>query len=106
MDTEVMFSSKTGEWETPQDFFNKLDDEFRFEIDVCATRMNAKCTEFYSLERNGLLPAWTGKCWMNPPYGRGIGAWVKKAYDSSLTGSTVVCLLPSRTDTTWCMTIV
>ncbi|MGR5961327.1 DNA N-6-adenine-methyltransferase [Bacillus paranthracis] len=50
---------------------------------------------------DGLKQEWNGTCWMNPPYGRGIGKWVKKAYESSLTGSTVVCLLPARTDTRW-----
>jgi len=44
---------------------------------------------------------WDGVCWMNPPYGRTIGKWMRKAYESSLTGSTVVCLVPARTDTAW-----
>ena len=38
---------------------------------------------------------------MNPPYGREIGAWMKKAYESSLQGAMVVCLVPARTDTKW-----
>ncbi len=60
---------------------------------------NAK--KYFTPEMDGLKQEWNGTCWMNPPYGRGIGKWVKKAYESSLTGSTVVCLLPARTDTRW-----
>jgi len=97
----VHYSSKTELWETPQDFFNKLNDEFGFELDVCALPENAKCRKYYTPSENGLLQEWKGVCWMNPPYGRKIGEWVKKAYESSLNGATVVCLLPARTDTAW-----
>ncbi|MGD7664880.1 DNA N-6-adenine-methyltransferase [Brevibacillus laterosporus] len=40
-------------------------------------------------------------CWMNPPYGKEIGKWVKKAFEEASKGATVVCLLPARTDTKW-----
>lgn len=96
----VHFSSTTPEWSTPQDFFDELDKEFSFDTDVCATPENTKCPfSFYTKEDDGLSINWTGVCWMNPPYGRTIGLWVKKAYESSLSGATVVCLLPARTDT-------
>lgn len=98
MITKGMFSSKTDMWETPQDFFNKLNKEFNFDVDVCATKENAKCKKFYTPEENGLQQTWTGTCWMNPPYGRKISKWVKKASESK---ATVVCLLPARTDTRW-----
>ena len=101
MNTDVMFSSKTDDWETPQDLFDKVDQEFEFNLDVCATRDNRKCRNFYAKELDGLKQDWSGVCWMNPPYGREIGKWVQKAYEESLKGSTVVCLLPSRTDTRW-----
>ena len=97
----VHFSSETDEWPTPQDFFDRLNEEFHFELDVCATHENAKCPRYFTRRENGLLQQWTGVCWMNPPYGREIGQWVKKAYESALGGATVVCLLPSRTDTAW-----
>jgi phage N-6-adenine-methyltransferase len=97
----VHFSSKTGVWETPNDFFDKLDDEFGFDVDVCALPENAKCSVFYSPDVDGLKQVWTGVCFMNPPYGREIHKWVKKAYESAKAGATVVCLLPSRTDTSW-----
>ena len=101
MNTDVMFSSETDLWSTPQDTFDKLNSEFGFQVDVCATKDNAKCKLFYTLEDDGLSKEWKGVCWMNPPYGRQIGKWIQKAYESSINGATVVCLLPSRTDTKW-----
>jgi phage N-6-adenine-methyltransferase len=97
----VHFSSKTDLWATPQKFFDKYNAIFNFTLDVCATKDNAKCASYYTLEDNGLSQVWAGVCWMNPPYGREIGVWMKKAYESSLQGATVVCLVPSRTDTKW-----
>jgi phage N-6-adenine-methyltransferase len=97
-----MFSSASDEWETPQEFFDALDAVFHFMLDVCATHVNAKCGRYYTKEDDGLLQAWSGVCWMNPPYGWEISSWVKKAYESSLyAGTVVVCLLPARTDTAW-----
>lgn len=111
------------EWETPPDFFTELDKEFGFTLDVCATKENAKCQNFYTKETNGLAQEWKGICWMNPPYGDaqkpcrsncnkkrcqvtghvreyvpGISDWMKKARESA---ATVVCLVPSRTDNKW-----
>jgi phage N-6-adenine-methyltransferase len=96
---KVLFSSEKTDWETPQDLFDKLDEEFNFELDVCATLENAKCAKFYSLVEEGLSNDWHGVCWMNPPYGKEIGRWIEKSYLESQKGATVVCLLPSRTDT-------
>ena len=100
MNTKLMFSSETDMWATPQDFFDKLNEEFNFQLDVCATAENAKCEKYYTKEQDGLSMPWTGTCWCNPPYGRDIGKWVAKAYASS-AGATVVMLLPARTDTRW-----
>jgi phage N-6-adenine-methyltransferase len=97
----VHFSSKTDMWGTPAALFNALNADHKFETDVCAVTENAKCANFYAPEDDGLKQVWQGSCWMNPPYGRKIGAWVKKAYESSLSGAKVVCLLPARTDTAW-----
>lgn len=88
-------------WETPQDFFDKMNDEFGFTLDVCADAANAKCERYYDEATDGLAQRREGVCWMNPPYGRQIGKWVKKAHDEALLGATVVCLLPARTDTKW-----
>ena len=101
MNKEVMFSSQTDLWETPQDLFDKVNAEFGFTLDVCALPENAKCEKFYSPAEDGLSQPWTGVCWCNPPYGRQIGKWVRKAFFSSVEGATVVMLLPARTDTKW-----
>lgn len=101
MNTEVMFSSKTEMWETPQDFFDKLNEEFHFTLDVCAIPENAKCENFYTPEIDGLKQPWKGVVWCNPPYGRQIGSWVRRALFASVAGNTVVMLLPTRTDTRW-----
>lgn len=95
-----LFTSNTPEWATPQDFFDKLNKEFNFTVDVCATKENAKCKRFYDQERNGLVQSWKNDiCWMNPPYGREISKWIKKASEEG--AKIVVCLLPARTDTRW-----
>lgn len=98
MNREAMFSSKTDLWETPQDFFDNLNEEFRFQTDVCALPENAKCKHFYTPEQDGLVQEWSGSCWCNPPYGRQIGKWVRKASESK---ATTVMLIPARTDTAW-----
>jgi len=102
MITAGMMTSKTDLWSTPQDFFDKLDAEFHFTCDVCALPENAKCARYYTPTDDGLTQRWSGVCWMNPPYGKVIGKWMQKAYESSITGgATVVCLVPARTDTAW-----
>tara|TARA_R110000868_G_scaffold248075_8_gene504439 strand:- start:1678 stop:2073 length:396 start_codon:yes stop_codon:yes gene_type:complete len=88
-------------WATPQDFFDKYNKVYNFTLDVCATKDNAKCSSYFTKEQDGLSQEWVGTCWMNPPYGREISLWMKKAYESSLKGATIVCLVPSRTDTKW-----
>ena len=94
-----LFTSNTAEWATPQDFFDKLDAEFHFTLDPCCTHENAKCKKHYTIAENGLLQDWTGeRVFCNPPYGRKIGEWVKKAHDSKCL---TVMLLPARTDTKW-----
>ena len=96
---EVMFSSKNTEWGTPQWLFDELDSIYHFETDVYATPENAKCKRFFTKEQDGLKQEWTGVCWCNPPYGKGITVeWVKKAYESR---AKTVMLLPVRTDTKW-----
>jgi len=102
MNTDLMFSSATDQWATPQSFFNEWDAVFRFELDVCADAQNAKCWRYFSEQDNGLYQDWApNRCWMNPPYGREIRRWMQKAYEESLKGATVVCLVPARTDTAW-----
>lgn len=96
-----LFSSKTEMWGTPQRLFDELNAEFNFTVDVCAIRENAKCAQYFDPTTDGLRQKWKGVCWMNPPYGRQIGHWVRKAFDESKNGCRVVALLPARTDTRW-----
>jgi site-specific DNA-methyltransferase (adenine-specific) len=98
-----MMTSHTPEWSTPQDLFDRLNAEFDFRLDPCATDDNHKCAVWCTRQQNGLSLAWSdySSVFMNPPYGREIGKWVRKAYEESQNGATVVCLLPARTDTAW-----
>lgn len=102
----ALFSSRTTTWETPPDFFARLDREFHFTLDVCATRKSRKCERFFSAEQNALKRRWKGTCWMNPPYGKTIGLWLKMALTQSRLGATVVSLIPARTDTAWWQDVV
>lgn len=98
---DVHYSSKTDAWATPQCFFDRLDDEFNFVLDPCADELNAKCSKYYTKEDDGLSQDWDvgGNVFMNPPYGRVIGVWIRKAYTESCKGVKVVALIPARTDT-------
>lgn len=96
-----LMSSATEMWGTPQDFFDELDREFGFTLDVCASDWNYKCECYFTEDDDGLAQAWSGVCWMNPPYGREIGKWMAKAVEEWRKGVTVVCLVPARTDTAW-----
>lgn len=98
---KTMFSSASSEWETPADFYEKLNDTFQFTLDPCSTPQTAKCDKYFTQEDDGLMQDWEGhKVFMNPPYGRGIDKWLKKAFDEGgKPHTTVVCLIPARTDT-------
>lgn len=92
------------EWETPQDFFDALNKEFHFEIDVAASEENFKCGRFYGKESNSLEINWGiwKSIWLNPPYDKSIGLWLRKAYESAQDGCTIVCLIQGRScDTKW-----
>lgn len=97
----VHFMSTTDEWTTPNDLFKDLDKEFNFTLDPCCSKETAKCDKFYTIEDNGLFKGWSNETvFMNPPYSD-ISRWIAKAYNESQKGATVVCLIPSRTDTKW-----
>lgn len=100
MNNEVMFSSKDMILETPRSLFELLNEEFHFTLDPCCTMDTAKCKTYYTPKDDGLSKSWAGyTVFMNPPYGREILKWIKKAYEESNNGTIVVCLIPSRTDT-------
>lgn len=95
----VHYSSQKHDWTTPKDFFDKLNAEFGFTLDAAASDHNALCARYFTEQDNGLAKDWTGTVWCNPPYGRQIGAWIRKAHAESLKGATVVMLIPARVDT-------
>jgi len=96
---KAMISSKSNEWETPKDLFYELNNEFEFTLDPCATNKNYKCKKYYTQKDNGLIKDWSNeRVFMNPPYGGNTGKWIRKAYQESLKGSLVVCLIVSSTD--------
>lgn len=95
------FNRSKIEYETPPEIFDPLNKEFGFTLDVCADESNHKCSEYFTREQNGLANDWSGVCWMNPPFGREMKKWIIKAYNEFLKGSTVVCLVPARTNTAW-----
>lgn len=98
---DTMFSSKSNEWETPEDLFKNLDKDFHFTLDPAATHKNHKCPKYFTVKENGLTHSWQGETvFLNPPYGRDIGKWVEKAYlESKLDNNKKVLLIPARTDT-------
>ena len=98
--TSIHFKSNIQTWETPLDFFSKLDQLFSFTLDACASSDNAKVGNYYTVEQNALEQDWQGVVWCNPPYGREQVKFIQKAYDESVKhGSIVVCLIPARPDT-------
>ena len=97
----VMFSSKSNEWTTPQEFFDKLNEEFNFNLDPCSTDENHKCDRYFTKKQDGLKQDWGGqRVFVNPPYGTEISKWVEKSYREGIKDNTlVVMLIPARTDT-------
>ena len=96
---KALFSSDKEDWETPQDLFDKLNKEFKFTVDVASSDKNYKVKKHYTIKDDGLSKDWNNEVvWCNPPYGREIKKWVKKAWESN---ALVVMLLPARTDTKW-----
>ena len=100
-DAKVLFSSKSMEWATPRPFFMRLNEEFGFTLDPCAKPHNALCSKYFTEEDDGLAQNWQGhRAFVNPPYGRAVGLWVKKCFEESRKpDTTVVMLIPARTDT-------
>lgn len=98
----TLFSSGTDDWSTDQDIFDYLNAVFQFTLDPCASEQNHKCERYYTVEQDGLLQSWQGeRVFMNPPYGRAIYEWMRKAYQEARGGALIVCLVPARTDTKW-----
>ena len=96
----ALFSRNSDEWATPQDVFQELNKEFHFTLDPCASDQNHKCAHYYTKANSGLLKDWGGEqVFCNPPYSD-IAQWVRKCYlEGTKKNTTVVLLIPSRTDT-------
>ena len=104
MEPKIHFSSASGDWSTPQYFFDKLNEEFHFTLDPCADDLNHKCEKYYTVEQDGLKQDWSGeRVFCNPPYGRDTPRWVQKCFDEVYSGKCkiAVMLLHARTDTRW-----
>lgn len=98
-----MFSSKNNKWCTPKVFFNEINLKYNFDLDPCCTQKSALCKKYFTVEQDGLKQSWKGyRVFVNPPYGREIGKWVKKCYEENINNNVFsVMLIPSRTDTRW-----
>lgn len=97
-----MHSSKDMTWATPQHWFDYLNLEFKFTLDPCCHRETAKCKKHFTPAEDGLLQSWSGeRVFMNPPYGKALTDWMRKARDEARGGALVVCLVPARVDTQW-----
>ncbi|WP_239257315.1 phage N-6-adenine-methyltransferase [Listeria ilorinensis] len=97
----IHFSSDSNEWETPQELFDQLNKEFHFQTDVAASKKNHKCRNYFTQKNSALKHRWAGNCFCNPPYGRELSKFVRKAYEESQKAhsGTIVLLIPARTDT-------
>lgn len=95
--TSGMRSSSSGEWTTPHDLFAELDAEFHFDVDAASTDENALCERHFTAADDGLAQEWSGTVWCNPPYGRQIGKWMRKAAESNGGGSLYASFPRGRT---------
>ena len=98
---KVHYSSNSNEWATPDYIYKPLNSRFRFTLDPCCTVETAKCGKFFTIAEDGLKQNWGGeRVFVNPPYGRQIGKWIEKSFiESEKPNTTVVMLIPARTDT-------
>ena len=99
------FVSSRQDWSTPQSLFDALDGEFGFTVDLAAHDLNHKCAIYLGQSQDAMKQEWLGTGWLNPPYGDSgyrMEKWVRKAQaESAQHGSTIVMLIPARTNTKW-----
>lgn len=108
----VIHSSKDPAWRTPPEVFQPLNEEFQFQLDAATSGLdNALCPRYITPTDDALGPApwvsylehprWGASVFLNPPYGRGIGRWMRRALEESQSGLVVVTLTMACTDTKW-----
>lgn len=95
---KIVFSKKSDKWNTPIDFYNKLNNLYSFDLDPCSDNNNLKTKNFYTEKENGLIQKWKGNVFCNPPYSN-IKQWVKKCSEEKYNCNIIVLLIPARTDT-------
>lgn len=96
------FKSDNIIYSTPHKLFDVINQEFNFNLDVCALPENAKCKNYFTPEIDGLKQDWTGICWMNPPFNKELKKWIIKARDESKKHNSIICcLVPFRGNTIW-----
>ena len=95
--------SDRTDWETPRELFDRLNAFWHFDLDAAASDTNHLCVDYYTKETDGLAHSWAGRrVWCNPPYGKQIADWTRKAYEETRDGQTlVIMLIPARTDARW-----
>jgi phage N-6-adenine-methyltransferase len=104
---DQLFASKKHDWQTPQHVFKYFDSLYKYQLDAAATADNAKCEQYITPEEDALSIEWdvaypeVKSVWLNPPYGRGLGDWMKKCHDEARKGKIVTALIMARTDTRW-----
>lgn len=95
----VHYSSNSQTWNTPKKLFDELNEHWHFTLDVACLETSALCNKFFTPEDDGLMQDWGDNvCWCNPPYDD-IKSWMLKCSKEFQKGSTVMALIPSRTDT-------
>lgn len=101
MKNNALFTSNSDEWYTPLTLFNQLDEKYHFTLDPCCTPETAKANTYFTIDDDGLSKSWNGHVvFCNPPYSK-IKAWVKKCFDEWNANTTIVLLIPARTDTSY-----
>ena len=100
MNNDLMFSSDKDSWETPQDFFDGLNEEFDFSLDAAATQLNSKCPMYLN---DAFKYDWFGRVFCNPPYGAMTGKFIERGYNEFHNGHAelVVFLVAARPDVKW-----
>ena len=104
---EIALTSLNEVWTTPPHIIESLISVFGiFDLDPCSEtsnnkKRNSRAKIGYTAKDNGLISPWFGTVFVNPPYGRTVGLWVKKCHYEAHKGNTktIIGLLASRTDT-------